>query len=45
MELHNSRRGKLSDRIRKGRPICIQGYIREYRKKQIQRQSLPRHCC
>ena len=32
MELHNSRRNKLNDRLRKGRPICVQGYIREYRK-------------
>ena len=32
MELHESRKQKLTDRIRKGRPICIQGYLREYRK-------------
>ena len=32
MELHESRKQKLSDRIRKGRPICIHGYLREYRK-------------
>lgn len=32
MELHESRRGKLNDRLRKGRAICVQGYIREYRK-------------
>ena len=32
MELHNSRQKKLNDRLRKGRPICVQGYIREYRK-------------
>ena len=32
METHESRRPKLVDRIRKGRPICIQGYLREYRK-------------
>ena len=32
METHESRKGKLNDRIRKGRAICIQGYLREYRK-------------
>ena len=32
MELHESRKQKLTDRIRKGRPICVQGYLREYRK-------------
>ena len=32
MELHESRKQKLADRIRKGRPICVQGYLREYRK-------------
>ena len=32
METHESRRNKLNDRIRKGRPICVQGYFREYRK-------------
>ena len=32
MELHESRRRKLSDRVRKGRGICVHGYIREYRK-------------
>ena len=32
METHESRKQKLTDRIRKGRPICIQGYLREYRK-------------
>lgn len=32
MELHSSRKNKLNDRLRKGRPICVQGYIREYRK-------------
>ena len=32
METHESRKVKLNDRIRKGRPICVQGYIREYRK-------------
>ena len=32
LETHESRKPKLTDRIRKGRPICVQGYIREYRK-------------
>ena len=32
MELHESRKKKLTDRIRKGRAVCIQGYLREYRK-------------
>lgn len=32
METHESRKKKLEDRIRKGRPICVQGYLREYRK-------------
>ena len=32
MELHESRKSKLQDRVRKGRGICIHGYIREYRK-------------
>jgi len=32
LETHESRKKKLSERIRKGRPICIQGYLREYRK-------------
>ena len=32
MEIHESRKAKLNDRIRKGRPICVQGYIREFRK-------------
>ena len=32
LETHESRKTKLNDRIRKGRPICVQGYIREYRK-------------
>ena len=32
MELHESRRSKLADRARKGRGICVHGYIREYRK-------------
>ena len=32
MELHESRKQKLQDRLRKGRAICIHGYLREYRK-------------
>ena len=32
LETHESRKNKLNDRIRKGRPICVQGYLREYRK-------------
>jgi len=32
LETHNSRTKKLNDRIRKGRAICVQGYLREYRK-------------
>ena len=32
MELHESRRSKLADRVRKGRGICVHGYLREYRK-------------
>lgn len=32
METHESRKPKLNDRVRKGRPICVQGYLREYRK-------------
>jgi hypothetical protein len=32
MELHESRKKKLQDRVRKGRGICIHGYLREYRK-------------
>ena len=32
MEISNVRKKKLEDRIRKGRPICIQGYLREYHK-------------
>ena len=32
LETHESRKQKLQNRIRKGRPICVQGYIREYRK-------------
>lgn len=32
LELHEQSKPKLSKRIRKGRPICVQGYLREYRK-------------
>ena len=32
LETHESRKKKLDDRIRKGRAICVQGYLREYRK-------------
>ena len=32
MELHESRKKKLQDRVRKGRGICVHGYLREYRK-------------
>lgn len=32
LEAHESRKPKLQDRIRKGRAICVQGYLREYRK-------------
>ena len=32
LETHESRKNKLDNRIRKGRPICVHGYIREYRK-------------
>jgi len=32
LETHESRKAKLEDRLRKGRPICVQGYLREYRK-------------
>ena len=32
LELNEQRKKKLTDRIRKGRPICVQGYLREYRK-------------
>jgi len=32
LEAHESRKTKLQDRIRKGRNICVQGYLREYRK-------------
>jgi len=32
MEIGKARKSKLEDRIRKGRPICVQGQLREYRK-------------
>ena len=32
LETHESRKKKLNERIRRGRAICVQGYIREYRK-------------
>ena len=32
LEINEQRKAKLSERIRKGRPICVQGYLREYRK-------------
>ena len=32
LELHEQSKPKLTKRIRKGRPICVQGYLREYRK-------------
>lgn len=32
LETHESRKKKLNDRIRSGRAICVQGYLREYRK-------------
>jgi hypothetical protein len=32
LETHESRKNKLTDRIRKGRAICVQGYLREFRK-------------
>ena len=35
LETHESRKKKLHDRIRKGRAICVQGYLREYRKKMV----------
>ena len=44
MELHEIRRSKLADRIRKGRGICVQGYIREYRKEDSD-VTLPSHRC
>ena len=32
LETHESRKKKITNRIRKGRAICVQGYLREYRK-------------
>ena len=32
LETDSSRKPKLESRIRKGRPLCVQGYFREYRK-------------
>ena len=32
LETHVTRKEKLASRIRKGRPCCVQGYLREYRK-------------
>jgi len=32
LEINEQRKSKLAERIRKGRPICVQGYLREYRK-------------
>lgn len=32
LETHESRKKKLNDRIRKGRALCVQGYLREWRK-------------
>jgi hypothetical protein len=32
METHESRKKKLEERVRKGRALCVQGYLREYRK-------------
>lgn len=32
LETHETRKSKLDARIRKGRAICVQGYIREYRR-------------
>lgn len=32
LETHESRKKKLQDRVRSGRAVCIQGYLREYRK-------------
>ena len=32
LETHESRKPKLEARIRKGRALCVQGYLREYRK-------------
>ena len=35
LELHEQRKNKLTDRLRKGRAICVQGYLREYRKDDV----------
>lgn len=32
MELNETRKDKINKRFRSGRPICVHGYIREYRK-------------
>ena len=32
LETNESRKKKLTERIRKGRGLCVQGYLREYRK-------------
>lgn len=32
LETHESRKKKLTERVRSGRAICVQGYLREYRK-------------
>ena len=32
MEVPDARKQKLTDRYRSGRPVCVQGYLREYRK-------------
>jgi len=32
LEINEQRKNKLAERIRKGRAICVQGYLREYRK-------------
>ena len=32
MEVPDARKQKLTDRYRSGRPVCVQGYMREYRK-------------
>ena len=32
MEVPDARKAKLKDRYRSGRPVCVQGYLREYRK-------------
>jgi hypothetical protein len=32
LELHEQFKKKITDRLRKGRAVCVQGYLREYRK-------------